>query len=148
MAGQEFSNLELVELGNFQPVFTVGVHAGDPAIASCATAVIAFNDLVAVGLMDRLRQRGLNVPGDISIAGFDNVSISTVVRPTLTTVDFPRVQMGRTSVDALLEALRGTSRTTEGHAVPFELVVRESTDVAKPRSATSPSKSTTSAIGG
>lgn len=147
-SGQEFPELDLVELGNFQPVFTGGVHAGDLAIASGATAVIAFNDLVAVGLMDRLKQRGLSVPGDISIAGFDNVPISMLVRPTLTTVDFPRVQMGRTSVDALLEALQGTPRMTEGHSIPFELVVRESTGVAKPRSAASPSSTTASALGG
>jgi LacI family transcriptional regulator len=147
-AGQEFQELELIDLGNFQPVFTGGIHAGDLAIASGATAVIAFNDLVAVGLMDRLRQRGLSVPGDISVTGFDNVPVSTLVWPTLTTVDFPRVQMGRTSVDALLEALHGTPRMADGHDIPFELVVRESTGVAKSRTAASPSNPTASALGG
>ncbi|MFL4475540.1 LacI family DNA-binding transcriptional regulator [Paeniglutamicibacter sp. MACA_103] len=148
-AGKKFPELKLAELGNFQPVFTGGIAAGDLAIASGATAVVAFNDLVAVGLMDRLRQRGLNVPGDISVTGFDNVPVSTLVWPTLTTVDFPRVQMGRTSVDALLEALRGTPRKTDCHEIPFELVVRESTGVAKPGSMeASPSSTTASAIGG
>ncbi|MFL4478967.1 LacI family DNA-binding transcriptional regulator [Paeniglutamicibacter sp. ORCA_105] len=147
-AGQEFPELELVELGNFQPVFTGGIHAGDLAIASGATAVIAFNDLVAVGLMDRLRHRGLSVPGDISVTGFDNVPVSTLVWPTLTTVDFPRVQMGRTSVDALLEALQGTPRKSECHEVPFELMVRESTGVAKDRPTVSAPSTTASVTGG
>jgi LacI family transcriptional regulator len=124
------AELELIELGNFPPFFSGGTQAGDLAIASGATAIVAFNDLMAVGLVDRLAQRGLSVPNDISVTGFDNVAVSTLVAPHLTTVDFPRIQIGRASVDALLETVLGA---TEGiradQQIPVELVVRQSTGV-------------------
>jgi len=129
--GEQAPQLTLVELGNFPPVFDGGVQAADLAIASGATAVVAYNDLMGLGLIDRLRQRGLRAPEDMSIASFDNVAVATMVWPKLTTVDFPRVQMGRACVDALLGIVLGrphdTSHITD---LPIELVVRQSTGVA------------------
>jgi DNA-binding LacI/PurR family transcriptional regulator len=134
-------SLELIELGNFPPYFSGGVHAGDLAIASGATAVVAYNDIMALGLIDRLRQRGLSAPVDMSVTGFDNVAVSTFVWPNLTTVDLPRVQMGRMSVDALLELVEGaqasatatastaTVSTASAIELPVTLVVRQSSGV-------------------
>jgi DNA-binding LacI/PurR family transcriptional regulator len=71
------------------------------------------------------------VPRDISVAGFDDVPMATLSTPSLTTVSFPRIQMGRACVDILLDSILG--RPTDSHAVadmPVELVVRESTGVA------------------
>lgn len=129
--------LELIELGNFPPYFSGGTQAGDLAIASGATAIVAYNDLIAVGLMDRLRQRGLRVPEDVSVAGFDNVPVSTLVSPNLTTVDFPRIQMGRVAVDALLDTVLGRDGGIRPIPdIPVELVVRGSTGVAPVRTPT------------
>ncbi|MBG6238524.1 DNA-binding LacI/PurR family transcriptional regulator [Mycetocola sp. CAN_C7] len=125
------AELELIDLGNFPPTFSGGVQSGDLAIASGATAVVAFNDLVAVGLIDRLTQRNVSVPGEISVAGFDNTPVSTLVRPHLTTIDSPRRQIGRASVDLLLDIVTGAeagSRPTPDLGV--ELLVRGSTGVA------------------
>lgn len=131
---EESPDLDLIELGAFPPFFSGGIQAGDLAIASGATAVVAFNDLIAVGLIDRLRQRGLRAPEDISVTGFDNVPVSTLVWPNLTTVDFPRVQMGRASVDTLLDTVLGRSGTTPPVLeIPAELVVRQSTGVVPDR---------------
>lgn len=58
----ESPELDLIESGNFPPFFSGGIQAGDLAIASGATAIVAFDDLMAVGLIYRLRQRGLSVP--------------------------------------------------------------------------------------
>lgn len=124
---------ELVELGNFSPVFSGGIHAADLAIASGVTAVVAYNDLMAVGLVDRLRQRGFSVPDDISVAGFDNVPVASMVWPNLTTVDHPRVQMGRASVDMLLDVVLGRGDSHHVRDMPVELVVRQSTGVARSR---------------
>jgi LacI family transcriptional regulator len=126
----ELPELDLIELGNFPPYFSGGIQAGDLAIASCATAVVAFNDLMAVGLIDRLRQRGLRVPDDISVTGFDNVPVSMLVWPNITTVDFPRIQMGRTSVDCLLDTVVGRPVGPRAlQQIPVQLVVRQSTGV-------------------
>ena len=59
-----------------------------------ATAVIAFNDLVALGLMTRLRQLGVDVPGDLSIAGFDDVPMAGFATPSLTSMSVPRGEIG------------------------------------------------------
>lgn len=58
------------------------------------TAVIAFNDLVALGLMTRLRQLGIDVPGDLSIAGFDDVPMASFATPALTSMSVPRSEIG------------------------------------------------------
>jgi len=135
----ELNELEFVELGNFPPYFSGGIQAADLAIASGVTAVAAFNDLMAVGLLDRLRQRGLRAPEDISVTGFDNVPVSTLVWPTITTVDYPRVQMGRASVDLLLEAVLGHPATPRPRSdISFELIVRQSTGVAPVRATDGP----------
>lgn len=129
-------DLELIELGKFPPVFSGGTQAADLAIASGATAIVAFNDLVAVGLIDRLRHRGLRVPHDISVAGFDNVPVSTLVWPNLTTVDFPRIKIGRVSVDMLLDVvLGGGTGIRQNQNIPVSLVVRQSTGVVPAASA-------------
>lgn len=131
--GDARSDLALIELGNFPPYFSGGVFAGDLAVASGATAVIAFDDIVALGVMERLRQRGVHVPGDISVAGFDNAAVAEYVWPNLTSVDFPRARIGRASVDLLLSSRRaapalvqGSTRGMSGH-----LVVRQSTGPAR-----------------
>lgn len=59
-----------------------------------ATAVIAFNDLVALGLMTRLRQLGIDVPGDLSLAGFDDVPMASFATPALTSMSVPRSEIG------------------------------------------------------
>jgi DNA-binding LacI/PurR family transcriptional regulator len=125
------SDLELMELGNFPPFFSGGVQAADLAVASGATAVVAFNDIMALGLIDRLRQRGLSTPDDLSVTGFDNVAVSTYVRPNLTTVDMPRVQMGRMSVDALLDSVleRAGASGQRVQELAGELVIRQSSGV-------------------
>jgi LacI family transcriptional regulator len=130
--GSESEELELIELGNFPPFFSGGIQAGDLAIASGATAVVAYNDIMALGLIDRLRQRGLSAPHDLSVTGFDNVAVSTFVWPNLTTVDLPRVQMGRMSVDLLLAmVLDGQSEVRPATALPAELIVRQSSGVVR-----------------
>jgi LacI family transcriptional regulator len=130
--GTEAEGLELIDLGNFPPFFSGGIQAGDLAIASGATAVVAYNDIMALGVIDRLRQRGLSAPDDLSVTGFDNVAVSTFVWPNLTTVDLPRVQMGRMSVDLLLETvLGGASDVRPPTQLPVELFVRQSSGVVR-----------------
>ncbi|MEO9014427.1 MAG: LacI family DNA-binding transcriptional regulator [Terrimesophilobacter sp.] len=128
----EVQGLELIELGNFPPFFSGGIQAGDLGIASGATAIVAYNDIMALGVIDRLRQRGFSAPHDLSVTGFDNVAVSTFVWPNLTTVNLPRVQMGRMSVDLLLEmVLDGASDVRPPTQLPVELVIRQSSGVVR-----------------
>jgi DNA-binding LacI/PurR family transcriptional regulator len=83
------ADTELIDLGSFQPYVSGGIAAADLVIASGATAVLAYNDLVAYGLLDRFRQRGVAVPGDLSVVGMDNLPMSRLTTPSLTSVGIP-----------------------------------------------------------
>lgn len=127
-AAQDLPGLEVVPLGHHPPVFAGGVAAADLVAASRATAVVAYNDLVALGVLDRLRSRGVRVPEDVSVVGADDVPAATQVSPALTTVSVPLRLVGRTAVDLLLDPHHDDDAGRRApHVVPVSLVVRGST---------------------
>jgi DNA-binding LacI/PurR family transcriptional regulator len=91
------------------------------------TALFAGNDFNAFGAITALEEEGLRVPGDISVVGYDNTSLSGLRRVSLTTVDQPRHRMGRLAVEALLERVRGQRTEPARHLLQPALVVRETT---------------------
>ncbi len=102
------------------------------------TAVIAYNDMVAIGALDAARQRGLAVPDDLSIVGFDDISLCSEVTPPLTTVQVPKELMGKLAVETLFHAAAAAGSTTAGAApstrkvlLPTRVIARGST--ASPR---------------
>ena len=91
------------------------------------TAIFSFNDNIAIGALQAARARGLRVPEDLSIVGFDDVEHATIVTPPLTTVRQPLAEMGRTAV-SLLDRLLERQRVETLHVeLATRLVVREST---------------------
>jgi DNA-binding LacI/PurR family transcriptional regulator len=66
------------------------------------TAIFAANDIVAFGALRALSERGRSVPGDISLLGFDNLDLSGVISPPLTTINQPKYEIGRVAVEMLL----------------------------------------------
>lgn len=134
VAAERLGDVELVELGSFRPYFSGGLAAADHAVAQRVTAVVAFNDLMALGILDRLRGRGVRVPQDMSVVGFDDVDVATLVSPALTTVRVPRTGLGRRAVDLLLSWLDvghvdDQALASARHRLPAELVIRDSTGV-------------------
>lgn len=107
--------------------------AVDEALRHDPTALICFNDLSAIGALSRLRELGIAVPGDVSVTGFDDIAISRHIDPALTTVNSPRVELGRVGWELLHDSLR--DRRTEENAVLLSapLVIRESTGPAQHR---------------
>jgi len=91
------------------------------------TAIFAFNDNIAIGAIQAARARGLRVPEDVSIVGFDDVEYATIVTPALTTVRQPLAEMGRTAVSLLIRLLDGQRFETLHVELATRLVVREST---------------------
>jgi LacI family transcriptional regulator len=90
-------------------------------------AIFCASDQVARGVMDTLRERGRDVPGDIAVIGFDNWEVlSTNARPPLTSIDLNLQELGRTAARALFAALDGTPRSGV-EALPCRVVVRGST---------------------
>jgi len=132
---------ELIDLGSFQPYVSGGIAAADLVIASEASAVLAYNDLVAFGLLDRFRQRGVAVPGDISVVGVDDLPMSALTTPSLTSVGIPLVNCGRASVDMVLSLVQHPgSPPVHHHNLSFQLAVRASTGVVNPTSASALSR--------
>ena len=95
------------------------------------TAIFAFNDNIAIGVMQAARARGVRVPEDLSVVGFDDVEPATIVTPMLTTVRQPLAEMGRTAVSLLTRLLERQRFETLHIELATRLVVREST--APPR---------------
>ena len=93
------------------------------------TAIFAYNDVNAIGLIHALRDHGLSVPGDISIAGHDDIQLSGCIDPPLTTVAWPMYELGQQSVRYLYSL--GHGKTPRAPKVPLpRLIVRKSTGKA------------------
>ncbi len=93
------------------------------------TAFFASNDVMAMGVMDAVRSRGLRIPEDISIIGFDDIPQAALVRPALTTVHQPLEQMGRMATQMLLDMLQEPEKEFNRIELPTKLVVRSSCQV-------------------
>ncbi len=91
------------------------------------TALLGFNDKAAVGAMAAAAQRGLRVPEDLSVAGFDDIDLAQATRPMLTTVRQPLEEMGRIAVGLLIRLLDGHRLDALHIELATELVVRGST---------------------
>jgi LacI family transcriptional regulator len=125
------ADIEVIDVGNVVPQFSGGVAAGDLVLASGATAVVAYNDLVALGLLSRFDARGVSVPAGISVIGFDDIVLSGMVNPPLTTIAQPKEQTGRAGVDLLLQLLEDPDRASVARReLTSHLMVRGSTGPA------------------
>lgn len=122
-------------IGPFTPKVSQGGAAADGALTTGATATIAHNDLLAIGVMQRLAQRGIRVPEQMSVVGFDNIFAAELCTPSLTTLGGPHSEVGRTAVEMLLRA--AGARSTSGPApqvlLPTELTPRASTSAPAAR---------------
>ena len=98
------------------------------------TAVFCFNDISAVGAIRALKDSGLDVPGDVSVVGFDDIFSAAFATPSLTTVRQPLEEMGRRGAQVLLERIADREKKFTAEIVMSpELVVRESTGPARSR---------------
>jgi LacI family transcriptional regulator len=108
-----------------------GAAAADELLTadSGLTAIVALNDAMAVGALSHLRSRGISVPHDMSLVGFDDMPVAGDVTPPLTTVALPLVEMGMRAMSMALDSSASTTNKVE--RMDATLVVREST--APPR---------------
>jgi len=118
---------ELVVEGDFEIPGGVAATERLLDLAEPPTAIFAFNDNLAIGAARAVQARGLRVPDDLSIVGFDDTEHATLVTPTLTTVRQPLAEMGRMAVSLLTRLLERQSFETLHVELATRLLVREST---------------------
>jgi LacI family repressor for deo operon, udp, cdd, tsx, nupC, and nupG len=118
--------------GPYTPTLAGGPAAADAVLSSGTTAVVCHNDMLAIGVMQRLARRGRVVPGDISVIGFDNIVGSDFCTPSLTTLAERTEDAGRRAVESLV--LQANSRATQAatRLLPTHLVIRDSTGPPRP----------------
>ena len=98
---------------------------------SGATAALAFNDLVAIGLIGGLRELGVGVPGDVSVTGFDDIPLAQYLDPALTTASVSHAELGVVAWNRMHALIRGED---PGHDVVFQPRLELRASVAAPRS--------------
>ncbi|MET9220478.1 LacI family DNA-binding transcriptional regulator [Streptomyces sp. NPDC088197] len=139
----EAQDVSFVELGPYEPRFETGVLAATLVAAHGATAVLAHNDLVALGVLHQMASLGVSVPGDVSVIGIDDTLLASVSTPSLTTIRIDPEEVATRAADLLLETIAGhgaarADAPADPRATPFveigsRLVPRASTGPAPGR---------------
>jgi DNA-binding LacI/PurR family transcriptional regulator len=121
--------MSALRTGPYTPTVASGGAAADAAIRTGATAIVAHNDLLAIGVLRRLADRSVRVPEDVSVVGFDDIFAADLCTPTLTTLGGAHANVGRAAVEILLESLIHSRNhgPTPQIVLPSELVLRAST---------------------
>jgi len=128
---------------NIDPDLTVQIESDDPtpmlgypvtkqllARQKPFTAIFAYNDISAIGAIRALEEKGLRVPHDVSVLGFDDIPGAAFHKPTLTTVRQPLNRMGEVAAQTLLDRIEAKKEYPSEIAIEPEIVVRESTATA------------------
>lgn len=119
--------VDLVTVGRYQPTLANGAAAADAVALTRATACIFFNDVLAIGALDRFRQLGISIPDDLSVVGCDDIFGSSFSHPPLTTVTSPGESAGRAAVDMLIGRFSTRDRSDRIDHISAHLTVRSST---------------------
>ena len=119
---------ELVQEGLFEKGIETGLACAERLLAlpRPPTAIFAFSDEQAIGVMQAAKNRGLRVPDDLAIVGYDNIEYSAHTSPPLTTISQNPFAIGQASCQMLLDVLNGKKVENNNILIPVELVVRES----------------------
>jgi len=119
---------DLCVLGDFQVESGLRATQEMMELPDPPTAIFACNDMMAIGALQTLRTLGLGVPEDVSLVGFDNIFLASILDPPLTTVAQSAFLIGEMAVDRLMERLNGSKKLIlRDFCLPTNLIVRKST---------------------
>jgi len=127
----EWSGMAVTEVECGIPTVDGGRRAAAAVRASGVSAVICYNDLMAIGLMQELQLAGVRVPEELSILGFDNIFGSDFTTPPLSTIKSPLRDSGAAALVSILDGLNGTHPERERQLLATELVIRGSSGPAQ-----------------
>ena len=95
-------------------------------LAAPPTAIVAPNDMAAIGAITKLKELNLKVPEDVAVVGYDNISIAQWYDPALTTVDQPHYHMGERAMQEMLKSLENPGDPADVVKFETSLIVRHS----------------------
>jgi LacI family repressor for deo operon, udp, cdd, tsx, nupC, and nupG len=122
--------MEARRFGPYMPTLGGGPAAADAAMGAGATAIVCHNDMLAIGVMRRLAERGQRIPEDVSVVGFDDVFGADFCHPTLTTLAERTEDAGSRAVELLVQQIPNRPTDAPTRILPTHLVVRDSTGPA------------------
>lgn len=125
--------MRLSTLGPYISNFAAGIQAADSVLTMDATAVLAYDDVMALGVLARLSDRGVRVPEDVSLVGCDDVAAAEMSRPALTTISARYDLAGRSAVDLLVGLIGETVTESDAVTLPTQLIIRQTTGPAPTR---------------
>jgi DNA-binding LacI/PurR family transcriptional regulator len=94
------------------------------------TAIFASNDQMAIGAIKAMKEEGIRIPEDVAIIGFDNIHLSSIIDPSLSTINVPKYQIGSTAMEILTSQLKGNNHTPVNKTLPINLIVRRSSSLS------------------
>lgn len=114
--------------GNFSAAAGAAAAEKFLAMRERPSAIFSANDEIALGFIKAMRDAGLSVPHDVSVAGFDDIEYASLIEPALTTMRQPRAELGKRAAEALVEHMRGGPAETRARItrLPCTLVIRDS----------------------
>lgn len=113
--------------GDFSAESGLAAADGLLALPKPPTAIFCSNDEMAIGAIRMLHSRGVEVPAQISVMGFDDIPFARYINPPLSTILQPKLEMGREAMKILCDLLDGRAPAKRAHTLPFQLIVRDST---------------------
>lgn len=119
--------MQLHFLGPYISNFQAGLQAADSVLTTGSTAVVAYDDVMALGVLARFDDRSIHVPKEMSVVGCDDIDAAAMFRPSLTTVTARCDVAGRSAVDLLVRCLTNMNVGMTSTTLPTQLLVREST---------------------
>jgi LacI family transcriptional regulator len=122
----------LIQVGNFH---IEGGYTAVQALLSLpnrVTAVFAANDLMAVGALRGITARGLRVPDDVAVVGFDDIALAMYTEPPLTTIKQPIREIGKLATELIMARVNGERREPQNHRLKTTLIVRGSCGIKLP----------------
>ena len=129
-AAAEQHGMTTARFGPYLPTLAGGPAAADAVLAGGASAVVAHNDMLAIGVMLRLAERGVAVPREVSVVGFDDIVGADFCSPALTTLRERTEDAGARAVEALVQQAHARVADPVARVLPTQLVVRRSSGPA------------------
>ena len=117
---------KLIGIGNFTPQSGFEVMQKLLSLKKLPTAVFVASDVVAFGVIDAIRKKGMKIPQDIALAGFDNMNLSEYVDPPLTTVNLPGFDIGKNVASLLIDIIENNKNKNKKIILETHMVIRKS----------------------